>query len=40
MFMQKIFRCNLDAIEAEKLVFPASFELLKLLEPCMTPEES
>ncbi len=40
MSMQKLFRHNLDAKEAEKLVLSACFELQKLLEPYMTTEES
>ena len=40
MSMQKLFRHNPDAEEAEKLVFSACFEVRKLLEPYMTPEES
>lgn len=40
MSMQKLFRHNPDAEEAEKLVFSACFEVQKLLVPYMTPEES
>jgi hypothetical protein len=40
MSMQKLFRHNPDAQEVEKLVLTACFELRKLLEPHMTPEES
>jgi hypothetical protein len=38
--MQKLFRHNPDAEEIEQLVLKACFELQKLLEPYMTPEES
>jgi hypothetical protein len=40
MSMQKLFRFNPEAAQAEQLVFDACFELRKLLEPHMTPEES
>ena len=40
MSMQKLFRYNSDAEEAERLVHKACHELRKLLEPYMTPEES
>ncbi len=40
MSMQKLFRHNPDAEEVEQLVLKACFELQKLLEPHMTPEES
>ena len=39
MSMQKLFRHNPDAREVEKLVLTACFELKKVLEPHMTPEE-
>jgi hypothetical protein len=40
MSMQKLFRFNREAAQVEQLVFDACFELRKLLEPHMTPEES
>ncbi len=40
MSMQKLFRHNPDAVEVEQLALKACFELQKLLEPYMTPEES
>ena len=40
MSMQKLFRYNSDAEEAERLVHKACHELQRLLEPHMTPEES
>ncbi len=40
MSMQKLFRHNREALEVEKLVPSASFELQKLFEPHMTPKES
>lgn len=39
MSMQKLFRHNPDAEEAEALVFAACVELRKLLEPYMTSAE-
>ena len=39
MSMQKLFRHNSDAEEAERLVHKACYELRELLEPYMTPEE-
>ena len=39
MSMQKLFRHNPDAREVEQLVLTACFELKKVLEPHMTPEE-
>ena len=38
--MQKLFRFNPEAEQAERLVLDACFELQKLLEPHLTPEES
>ena len=40
MSMQKLFRYNSDAEEAERLVHKACHELQKLLKPYMTLEES
>ena len=40
MSMQKLFRSNSDAEDAERLVHKACHEVRKLLEPHMTPEES
>lgn len=39
MSMQKLLRFNPEAALAEQLVLDACFELRKLLEPHMTPEE-
>jgi len=39
MSMQKLFRHNPDAREVEQLVLTACFELQKMLEPHMRPEE-
>ena len=40
MSMQKLFRFNPEAQQVERLVLDACFELQKLLEPHLTPEES
>jgi hypothetical protein len=40
MSMQKLFRFNPEAEQVERLVLEACFELQKLLEPHLTPEES
>ena len=40
MSMQKLFRFNPEAEQVERLVLDSCFELQKLLEPHLTPEES
>ena len=40
MSMQKLFRFNPEAEQVERLVLEACFELQKLLEPHLKPEES
>lgn len=39
MSMQKLFRFNPEAEQIERLVLEACFELQKLLEPHLMPEE-